>query len=73
MIQAVIDHELELQAREALAHSHIHDHRLVEVEQVGDTLYLQGRVHSFYHKQLAQEVVRTICQGAQLVNEIDVV
>jgi osmotically-inducible protein OsmY len=72
MIQAVIDHELELQAREALSHSPIHDHRLIDVEQVGEMLYLQGRVHSFYHKQMAQEVVRSICQGVQVVNEIDV-
>jgi osmotically-inducible protein OsmY len=59
-------------AREALAASPIHSHHRIRVEQAGDTLYLHGRVESFYYKQLAQEVVRNICRGVQLSNELDV-
>jgi hypothetical protein len=42
------------------------------VEQAGNTLYLHGRVESFYYKQLAQEVVRSVCRGVQVSNELDV-
>lgn len=58
--------------REALAHSPIQSHRRIRVEQSGDTLFLHGRVESFYYKQLAQEVVRGLCRGVQLSNELDV-
>ena len=62
----------EQQAREALAHSPIYSHHKLNVELAGDALILQGRVESFYYKQMAQEVVRNICRGMQLINEIAV-
>jgi hypothetical protein len=34
---------------------------------------LHGRVGSFYHKQLAQELVRSATDGAEVVNAIHVV
>jgi hypothetical protein len=63
---------LEQVVRDALAQSPIQSHRKIRVEQAGDTLYLHGCVESFYYKQLAQEVVRSVCRGAQVSNELDV-
>jgi osmotically-inducible protein OsmY len=63
---------LEQVVREALAQSPIQSHRKIRVEQAGNTLYLHGRVESFYYKQLAQEVVRSVCRGVQVSNELDV-
>jgi osmotically-inducible protein OsmY len=64
--------EVETQVREALAASPIQSHHRIRVEQAGNTLYLHGRVESFYYKQLAQEAVRSICRGIELQNELDV-
>jgi hypothetical protein len=33
---------------------------------------LRGSVGSFYHKQLAQELLKTRIEGVEVVNEIDV-
>lgn len=63
---------LEQVVREALAQSPIQSHRKIRVEQAGNTLYLHGCVESFYYKQLAQEVVRSVCRGVQVSNELDV-
>jgi hypothetical protein len=35
-------------------------------------LLLSGGVSSFYHKQLAQEVVRSVSTGIKLVNTVQV-
>jgi osmotically-inducible protein OsmY len=74
MVQATLSSApaLEQVVREALAQSPIQSHRKIRVEQAGNTLYLHGCVESFYYKQLAQEVVRSVCRGAQVSNELDV-
>jgi len=72
MAEATLTSEVEQQVRDALAQSPIQSHRKIRVEQSGDTLYLHGRVESFYYKQLAQEVVRNVCRGVHLANELDV-
>lgn len=72
MAEATLVPEVEQLVRNALAHSPIQSHRKIRVEQSGDTLFLHGRVESFYYKQLAQEVVRSLCRGVHLANEIDV-
>ena len=59
-------------ARQALSDSPIYDLRDITVEESGDDLLLVGRVESFYHKQLAQELVRHLVGGIRLVNSIDV-
>jgi hypothetical protein len=59
-------------AQKALTSSPIHALRDLHVEQAGDSLVLSGRVGSFYHKQLAQEVVRSACHEVELMNFIDV-
>jgi osmotically-inducible protein OsmY len=72
MAEATLTPAVEDLVRDALAQSPIQSHRRIRVEQSGDTLYLHGRVESFYYKQLAQEVVRNFCRGVQLANELDV-
>ena len=72
MAGSFLEPEVEQQVREALAASPIHSHRRIRVEHSGDKLFLHGRVESFYYKQLAQEVVRNICNGLQLSNDLDV-
>jgi hypothetical protein len=46
--------------------------RVLHVEREGESLLISGRVSSFYYKQLAQEVVRSVSEGLQVVNSIDV-
>jgi osmotically-inducible protein OsmY len=70
--EATLTPVVEQVVRDALANSPIQSHRSIRVEQSGDTLYLHGRVESFYYKQLAQEVVRNVCRGVQVSNELDV-
>lgn len=72
MVDTTLTPAVEQVVREALAHSPIQSHRKIRVEQTGDTLFLHGRVESFYYKQLAQEVVRNVCRGVQVANELDV-
>jgi hypothetical protein len=60
------------QAKAMLAKSRIFDLRCLDVEQDGECVVLRGRVASFYHKQLAQELVRVAVDGAEVVNAISV-
>jgi osmotically-inducible protein OsmY len=47
--------------------------RMLAVEVVEDALLLSGSVSSFYHKQMAQELVRTIVgRDVEVVNSIEV-
>jgi hypothetical protein len=59
-------------AQRALLNSPIHALRELRVEQVDDALVLSGCVQTFYHKQLAQELVRTVADECELVNSVDV-
>ncbi len=59
-------------ARTALARSPIHDLRHLQVEHAEDALLISGRVASFYHSQLAQELVRAVVGTTKVVNSIDV-
>ena len=63
---------VDTRAQHALAQSPIHALRGLYVEQVGETLQITGRVTSFYNKQQAQEVVRSVAGGVQVVNLLDV-
>ncbi len=63
---------VEQSAREALAASPVYALRELEVEQRGETLLISGLVTSFYHKQLAQEAVRHVAVGVEVVNAIQV-
>ena len=59
-------------AQTALASSPIYDLRELRVEQRNGSLLIIGCVSSYYHKQLAQEVVRSVCRDVELVNSIRV-
>ena len=62
------------EAQRALADSPIHELRDLRVEQQNGALLISGVVSSFYHKQLAQEVVRAACREIEieLVNSVEV-
>lgn len=60
------------QVQTALNRSPIHALRALQVEQDADAIILSGRVETYYHKQLAQEIVRTVLDGRQLINAISV-
>ncbi|HAA69497.1 MAG TPA: transport-associated domain protein [Planctomycetaceae bacterium] len=55
-----------------MASSPIFALRDLKVEREGEILWIHGRVNSFYHKQLAQEAIRALADGLQVVNSIDV-
>lgn len=64
--------DVQLRAQKALAASPVFALRELQVEQSGETLVISGWVASFYHKQLAQEVVRHAAEGVEVVNSIQV-
>jgi osmotically-inducible protein OsmY len=64
--------DVQSRVQEALSGSPVYALRELKVMHQGETLVLQGRVASFYHKQLAQEVVRTAAEGLEVINSIEV-
>jgi hypothetical protein len=60
------------QARAVLGRSRIFDLRTLVVDERGDCLVLRGSVDSFYHKQLAQELVKAAVEPVEVINEIQV-
>jgi len=64
--------EVEPRAQNALTASPVYALREIRVERHGKTLRLSGHVSSFYHKQLAQEVVRAVAEGFEVVNTVAV-
>jgi hypothetical protein len=66
--------DIQPRAQLALAGSPICELRELRVEPLDGGLVLSGAVSSFYHKQLAQEAVRALCNGEDidLVNAIRV-
>ena len=71
MVPASID-EIQPRAQSALASSPIYELRDLSVEHREGTLLISGAVSSFYYKQLAQEVVRSVCEGINVINSIRV-
>ncbi len=69
---SVFEMDVASRAKLALAQSPIYVLREIQVETEGDALLLQGKVDSFYHKQLAQEVVRLVADGMRVVNSVAV-
>ena len=59
-------------AQTALASSPIYELRDLQVEHCEGTLVISGTVSSFYHKQLAQEAVRSVCKDIKVINSIRV-
>jgi hypothetical protein len=59
-------------AQTALANSPIYELRDLRVEDLDGQLVIVGAVSSFYHKQLAQEVVRSVDSSMVVINSISV-
>jgi hypothetical protein len=64
--------DVQPRAQAALANSPFHELRDLNVKEQGTALEISGVVSSFYHKQLAQEVVRCVCRDIEIVNAIRV-
>jgi osmotically-inducible protein OsmY len=71
MANTITDDALD-RARSALSASPIYLLRQLDINHVDGALYLSGRVDSFYHKQLAQEVVRAVSGNLRVVNSVRV-
>jgi hypothetical protein len=64
--------DVQAKAQQALSESAVYALREVVIHSEGETLVLVGKVSSFYHKQLAQELVRQHAEGLEVVNRIHV-
>lgn len=64
--------DIHLRAQAALANSPFYELRDLQVQESEQSLLVSGAVSSFYHKQLAQEVVRSVCKGIEIINAIRV-
>ena len=71
MIDSVAE-QVTVRAKTALRNSSVSDLRELDVYRDGETLFLTGRVSSFYHKQLAQEAILAVADGCCVVNEVQV-
>jgi hypothetical protein len=61
--------DVQAKAQQALSVSGVYALRELVVEHDGETLVISGHVTSWYHKQLAQEIVR---HALEQVGEVDV-
>ncbi len=64
--------EMLARAQRALESSPVFGLRALRVQTGDEGLIITGRVSSFYHKQLAQEIVLAIAGAAQVINEVRV-
>jgi hypothetical protein len=64
--------DVHAKAQQALLESPVYALRELVVQRDGETLVLIGEVCSFYHKQLAQELVRQFAEGVEVVNTVSV-
>ena len=68
----VVRNDTKTLAQAALRASSVYDLRTLRVEQRNGTLVIFGSVSTFYHKQLAQEIVLSISRELDVINEIHV-
>jgi hypothetical protein len=61
-----------VRAQGALKRSHVRVLRRLTVTDDGGAIGLHGGVDSFYHKQLAQELVRNELDDVPIVNHVQV-
>ncbi len=71
-MDAAAINDFQPRAQAALAASPFYELRDLSVKRCQDALLISGRVSSFYYKQLAQEVVRSVCSGIPLINSTEV-
>lgn len=68
----LLQNDAEERARQAFSSSPIYALRCLRIDTVGESLQISGRVATFYIKQLAQELLRSVADGKQVVNRVDV-
>jgi hypothetical protein len=71
MLETLKENSLQ-EAKAALQTSPVFALRSLCVEQVDDNLIISGRVSTFYYKQLAQEVIRSVASGMSVINSVEV-
>ena len=59
-------------ATAVLSRSRIRDLRRATISQEDDCIVLHGRASSYYHKQLAQELIRCELPDVEVINKIQV-
>jgi hypothetical protein len=59
-------------ATAVLAKSRIRDLRRLTISQEDDYIVLHGRASSYYHKQLAQELIRCELPDVEVINNMQV-
>jgi hypothetical protein len=74
LMAALLPANVQPRAQAALENSPITELRDLRVKKCHGALVISGLVSSFYHKQLAQEVVWALCRdiNVELVNQIQV-
>jgi hypothetical protein len=72
MTAGILINDAYTRAQMALANSPFYELRELHIDQHEGALFISGKVSSFYYKQLAQEVVRSVCTGVELINSIQV-
>ena len=66
-------HAAASRAQDALRRSEYHSLRkLIAEETEAGEILISGNVSTFYQKQKAQELVRTVVDGITLVNDVEV-
>jgi hypothetical protein len=66
MVNVSLLDTLQPRAQTALRNSPVCELRDLRVDLRGGALVISGTVSSFYHKQLAQEVVRAVCKDCEV-------
>jgi len=59
-------------AKAVLSKSKIRDLRRITISQEEDSIVLHGRASSYYHKQLAQELIRCELPEVEVINKLHV-
>jgi hypothetical protein len=59
-------------AQRALSESSVYAVRDLKIRSDGNALVLTGELSSFYHMQVAQEIVRQHAEGMEVVNSVRV-
>ena len=68
----VVHNNTKVLAQAALRASSVYDLRTLQVKQRNGILVINGSVSTFYHKQLAQEIILGISRNLDVINEIHV-
>lgn len=72
MVAKSLISDVQSRAQAALTASPFYELHAIRVQDQGHSLLISGTVTTFYQKQLAQEVVRSVCREIELMNTIDV-